>query len=134
MKNIALILSACLFVILTGCQTQPVAQQPATPQTPAWIHNPGNGVVGSSVTHVKGRHFQEQLAISRARQQLAARQGVDVEYVQMSSETVTNETANTKVKRVGTEEVSTKTVKAKVVEKWVNPVTREVFVLVVPVN
>ncbi|GLQ31251.1 hypothetical protein [Litoribrevibacter albus] len=134
MKKLTLFITSCLIALLMGCQSQPVAQQPLPPQMPDWIDNPGNGVVGSSVTHVKGRHFQEQLAISRARQQLAARQGVDVEYVQMSTETVTNETANTKVKRVGSEEVSTKTVRAKVVEKWINPLTREVFVLVVPTN
>jgi len=134
MKKLALVLSVFLCVVLSGCQSQPVAQQPVAQQFPAWIGSPGEGAVGSSVTHVKGRHFQEQLAVSRARQQLAARQGVDVEYVQMSTETVTNDTAHTKVKRVGSEEVSTKTVRAKVVEKWMNPVTREVFVLVMPVD
>jgi hypothetical protein len=132
MKKLALFISSCVIVFLVGCQSQPVVQQPAPPLIPAWIDNPGNGVVGSSVIHVKGRHFQEQLAISRARQQLAARQGVDVEYVQVSTETVTNDQASSKVKRVGSEEVSTKTVKAKVVEKWTNPRTREIFVLVVP--
>lgn len=134
MKKVAYILSSCLIALLIGCQNQPVAHQTVSPQMPAWIDNPGEGVVGSSVTHVKGRHFQEQLAISRARQQLAARQGVEVEYVQMSTETVTNETASSKVTRVGSEEVSTKSVKAKVVDKWMNPITREVFVLIVPNN
>jgi cell division protein FtsL len=135
MRRISIALSALLLTFLVGCQSQPVQQQ-SQPQSlfPNWIDNPGNGVVGSSVTHVKGRHHQEQLAISRARQQLAARQGVEVEYVQMSTETVTNETASSKVKRVGTEEVVGKTVKAKVAQKWLHPVTREVFVLVVPVN
>jgi len=134
MKAIRLTLLAMVMGVLFGCQSQPVQQQPVQPQFPSWIENPGDGAVGSSVTHVKGRHYQEQLAVSRARQQLAARQGVDVEYVQMSTEKVTNDTAFTNVKRVGSEEVSTKTVKAKVVEKWLHPTTREVFVLVVPVN
>ena len=35
---------------------------------PGWVQNPGDGAVGSAVTHVKGLHFQEELAIARARE------------------------------------------------------------------
>lgn len=134
MKNTFLLIGSLLFVWLAGCQSQPVQQHVAQPAMPGWILNPGNGAVGSSVIHVKGVHFQKQLAVSRARQELAARQGVDVEYIQMSTETVNNQNAYTKVKRVGSEEVSTKTVKARVTQTWQNPNTREIFVLVEPIN
>ena len=134
MKQLLVILSTLFMAMLVGCQSQPVQQTIAQPALPDWVLNPGDGAVGSSVVHVKGVHYQKQLAVSRARQELAARQGVDVEYIQMSSETVTNEHAYTKVKRVGSEEVATKTVRAKITQTWRNPNTREIFVLVVPVN
>ena len=52
--------------LLTACQTDD-----SMPDQPGWITDPGGGAVGSAVTHVKGRYFQEDLAIARARERLA---------------------------------------------------------------
>jgi hypothetical protein len=134
MKPIRFAFLSALLILIMGCQEQqPNVVQQAAPAMPDWILNPGEGVVGSSVIHVKGRHYQEQLAISRARQELAARQGVKVEYIQLSQEVVHNDSANVKVSRSGSEEVTGKTVRAKVVNKWIDPRTREIFVLLMPI-
>lgn len=134
MKPIRFACLSVLLIFLMGCQEQQpnvVQQNPVA--MPDWILNPGEGAVGSSVIHVKGRHYQEQLAISRARQELAARQGVKVEYIQLSQEVVHNDSANVKVSRSGSEEVTGKTVQAKVINKWIDPRTREIFVLLMPI-
>ena len=66
------VLPLITLLLITACQSEMVR-----PEQPDWVHNPGQGAVGSSTTHVKGRHYQEELAIARARERLAARYGVE---------------------------------------------------------
>jgi len=48
------VLSLIFIMLFTACQSNSVR-----PEKPAWVSNPGDGAVGSSVTHIKGRHYQE---------------------------------------------------------------------------
>ncbi|MDC1286381.1 hypothetical protein N8198_00690 [Gammaproteobacteria bacterium] len=79
---------------------------------PDWIDNPGIGVVGSASLHVRGRHAQEELAISRARIRLAARLGVEVDSIQRISEKHANDESSVSSDRPTTQKISNKTVKA----------------------
>ena len=114
---------------IAACQSQP-----AHLDRPAWINSPEQGAVGSSVTHVKGRHYQEELAIARARERLAARYGVEVSSVQTIRETVTNDRAYiTSVKQIE-QAVNSQTVKAQVRETWYDSAHDEIWVWVYPIN
>ena len=114
---------------LFACQSEPVKLV-----KPDWINNPGQGAAGSSVTHVKGRHYQEELAISRARERLAARYGVEISSVQTIKETVANDRAYvTSVKQIE-QAVKSQTVKAQVREVWYDSGHDEIWVWVYPVN
>ena len=85
---------------------------------PGWVQNPGDGAVGSAVTHVKGLHFQEELAIARARERLAGRYGVEVSSVQTIREQVVNENAYVTSDKVSEQVIKNNTVKAHVRATW----------------
>ena len=123
------ILPLIALVFFAACQSEPVK-----PSKPEWITSPGQGAVGSSVTHVKGRHYQEELAIARARERLAARYGVEISSVQSISEKVVNDRAYvTSVKQIE-QAVKSQTVKAQVRETWYDAAHDEIWVWVYPVN
>lgn len=116
-------------VFITACQSEAVK-----PAKPDWIADPGQGAIGSSVTHVKGRYYQEELAIARARERLAARYGVEISSVQSIKERVANDKAYvTSVKQIE-QAVKSQTVKAQVRETWYDAAHDEVWVWVYPVN
>ena len=116
-------------IFIASCQSETVK-----PVKPGWISSPGRGAVGSSVTHVKGRHYQEELAIARARERLAARYGVEISSVQSIRERVANDKAYvTSVKQIE-QAVKSQTVKARVRETWYDAAHDEIWVWVYPVN
>jgi hypothetical protein len=120
-------LIALLFI--TGCQYS--ATKSARPD---WINNPDEGAVGSSVTHVKGRHYQEELAISRARERLAARYGVEISSIQTIREKVANDRAYvTSVKEIQ-QAIKKQTVKAHIREIWYDASHDEIWVWAYPIN
>ena len=82
-RAISIIHGLMLAMLLTACNSSETL-----PDEPDWINNPGDGAVGSAVTHIKGRFYQEDLAISRARERLAARYGVEISSVQTIKEQV----------------------------------------------
>ena len=113
---------------ITSCATQEILRE-----RPQWIDNPGKGVSASCTTHVRGRHFQEDLAISRAREQLAARYGVMVKMTQNIKEVVLNDSASvTSVKNSEQKIDNGKMVIAKVKAKWLDEITDELWVWLVP--
>lgn len=127
MRSFALII--CLACSLIACGNHSTRSDP-----PSWIDNPGDGAVGSSTTHVKGRYYQEELAIARARERLAARYGVDISSIQTIHEKIVNDNAYvTSDKRV-LQEVNNQTVKAQVRAIWHDKVRDEVWVWVYPVS
>lgn len=101
---------------------------------PEWISDPADGAVGSSKTHVKGRHFQEELAIARARERLAARYGVDVSSVQTIQEKVINDKAYVRSDKEILQTVNFTTVKAHVRKVWHDREHDELWVWVYPVS
>jgi len=123
------IISILTFVIFfVGCATQHVKNE-----RPEWIDNPGTGVSASCTTHVRGRHFQEDLAISRAREQLAARYGVTVKMTQNIKEVVMNDSSSvTSVKNSEQKIDNSKMVIARVKAKWLDARSDELWVWLVP--
>lgn len=101
---------------------------------PSWIDEPGDGAVGSAAMHVKGRYYQEELAIARARARLAARYGVDVSSVQTIREKVVNQQAYVSSEKQTYQQVHSTTVKAHVRATWHDKVRDEMWVWVYPLN
>jgi len=115
-------------ILLIGCN------QEKTQQKPEWITDPGDGAVGSCKTHVKGRHYQEELAIGRARERLAARYGVEVSSIQTIKEKIVNEKAYVRSDKEILQTVNKTTVSAHVRETWIDKEYDEVWVWVYPVS
>ena len=113
MVNVVKLIGISSLLFLFGCATKA-----PLPQAPGWITDPGDGAVGSSITHVRGRHYQEELAINRARERLAARYGVEVSSVQTIKEKVVNDSAYVTSDKDILLRVNKTTVKAHVREIW----------------
>ena len=101
---------------------------------PEWLTDPGDGAVGSSKTHVKGRHYQEELAIARARERLAARYGVEVSSVQTIKEKIINDKAYVRSDKEVSQTVNKTVVKAHVRKTWLDKQYDELWVWVYPVS
>jgi hypothetical protein len=114
--------------LLTACSTNP------KPDQPSWIDNPGDGAVGSSAMHVKGRYYQEELAIARARERLAARYGVEISSIQTIHEKVVDDRAYVTSDKQVLQEISNQTVKAHVRAIWHDKARDEIWVWVYPVS
>lgn len=101
-------------------------------EAPAWINNPGDGVVGAAGTHFQGVHAQRKLAVARARQELASQRGVAIESVLVINEyesatrAGSNSSQDTRVTLKKTE------VKARVEQFWQNPNSGDIYVLMKP--
>lgn len=115
-------------LLLTAC-----AGPGAGSGRPSWIDDPGDGAVGSCPTHAKGRYYQEELAISRARERLAARYGVEISSVQTISERVSNDRAYVTSDKQVLQQIRNQTVKARVRAIWRDELRDEVWVWVYPV-
>lgn len=126
MRILTVILSGTL--LLAGC-----LGNNAKPEIPGWIDNPGDGAVGSSTTHIKGRHYQEELAIARARERLAARYGVEISSVQTIHERVINDQAYVTSDKQVLQQIRNQTVKTHVRATWHDKAKDEIWVWVYPV-
>lgn len=120
-----MLLCSCL---LTACSNN------TKPDMPTWINNPGDGAVGSSTTHVKGRYYQEELAIARARERLAARYGVEISSIQTINERVVNEHAYVTSNKDVLQQINNQTVKAHVRAIWHDKARDEIWAWVYPVS
>ena len=126
MRSFAVIaITSCLLTACSGFGTKSDA--------PAWIDEPGEGAVGSCTTHAKGRYYQEELAISRARERLAARYGVEISSVQTINERVANDRAYVTSDKQVFQQVKKQRVKAHVRAIWHDKVRDEIWVWVYPV-
>ena len=123
------ILPLILLFLVSACGSESVK-----PSRPDWINNPDQGAVGSSATHVKGRHYQEELAIARARERLAARYGVEVSSIQTIHEKIVNDHAYVTSDKQILQQIKNTTVKAHVREIWHNQDKDVLWVWVYPVN
>lgn len=124
MKNTALAAALLITVLLQyGCAGARVQDG-----APAWIMNPGNGVVASCGFNIKGRYAQEECALQRARERLAAQQGVEISSVSYLSERVHNDASSVSLNKETVEKVSGVTVKARIRDTWYDAQRDEYYV------
>ncbi len=90
--------------------------------------NPGNGVVASCGFNIKGRYAQEECALQRARERLAAQQGVEISSVSYLSERVRNDASSVSLNKETVEKVSGVTVKARIRDTWYDAQRDEYYV------
>lgn len=114
-------------VFLVAC-----AQQPVNQGVPSWLLNPGSGVVASCGFHIGGHYQQQECAIQRGRERLAAEQGVEVSSVAMIKERVVNGHESVVMNKKTTSNVTNKTVKARVQDTYYDAQRDEYYVWVVP--
>ena len=129
--------SLSFFLLLVGCVAS-VPQQSVellNPiQRPLWIDNPGIGVSASAAVHVHGRTAQEQLAILRAREELAKQRGVKIDSQNINNQDVHNDRSISTSSKQIEETVSGAEVKAAMKEKWLDPGSQVLWVWVVPID
>lgn len=113
--------------VLAAC-----AQQPVNSGIPHWLSNPGKGVVASCGFHIGGHYQQQECAIQRGRERLAAEQGVEVNSVAVIKERVVNGSESVVMDKETTSNVSNKTVKARVKDSYYDAQRDEYYVWVVP--
>lgn len=99
---------------------------------PAWINDPGDGVSASAGFHVRGTQAQEELAVSRARDEYAKRYGVKVSSEAATSQIVVGDRMSSVSAKDIHEEVNQKEVKATVRAKWNDPDTGMLWIWLVP--
>ena len=116
-----------LLLALTAC-----AQQALNKGLPSWLSNPGNGVVASCGFHIGGHYQQQECAIQRGRERLAARQGVAITSISVIKERVVNGQETVLMNKETTANVDTKQVKARVKASYYDVQRDEYYVWVVP--
>lgn len=117
----------------TGCALVPRAPASAESARPAWIERPGDGVSASAGFHARGEFAQEELAIARAREELAKRYGISVSSELVMVQTATANSVSTTADKTSRESMSGNIVRATVKEKWRDPATGALWVWVVSV-
>jgi len=95
---------------------------------PEWLMNPGNGVVASCGFHIKGHYAQQECAIQRGRERLAAREGVEVSSISYLNTKVRNENASVSMDKETLEKVNKVTVKARVKDRYYDAQRDEYYV------
>ncbi|MDP2787454.1 MAG: hypothetical protein Q8O79_05200 [Pseudomonadota bacterium] len=120
--------------LLTACSSFGLNWQAKvkTEGRPAWINDPGEGVSASAGFHVRGGQAQEELAITRARDEYAKRYGVVVSSEHSTSQIVVGERASSVSAKEIREEVNQKEVKASVRAKWKDPDSGVLWIWLVP--
>jgi hypothetical protein len=124
-------------VVAIGCLASCSSVQRNTPSEnlrPAWIDKPGDGVSASAGMHVMGRVAQEELALSRAREELAKRSGVTISSEHEVQQFTQNDRSSTTASKTIREDVKDREVKAVLKGRWLDPVTGAIWVWVVPVK
>jgi hypothetical protein len=122
-------LIALLALLISACASTPKPEPP-----PDWVFNPGDGAVGSAITHVRGRYYQEELAMIRARERLAARYGVEISSVHTVTERVRNDQAYVASDKEIHQRVGKTVVKAQVRATWYDKMKDEVWVWMYPIR
>lgn len=120
-----------LLIILIGYLSA-CAQQPTNNGIPHWLSNPGKGVVASCGFHIGGHYQQQECAIQRGRERLAAEQGVEVSSVAVIKERVVNGNESVVMDKETTSNVTNKTVRARVQDTYYDAQRDEYYVWVVP--
>lgn len=131
-SRFVLFLAFSLSLFVSACANHTAKPDPVVEPRPDWIDNPGQGVSASAAYHVRGHQAQEELAIARAREELAKRLGVTISSTHAIQERVANERTTTVAEKEIMEEVHNKEVRSMVNAKWRDPATGVLWVWVVP--
>lgn len=125
MKNIKIIGTFLLSLsFLSGCASQ------TTSQVPNWLDNPSrNQAVGSCGSHALGKYKQKECAMTRARLELAARQGVEIKSMSLMTENATNMASSSTLNQQTIQEVNSK-VKARLIDSYHDKSQDVIWVLV----
>jgi hypothetical protein len=101
-----------LFAVILGCAYTPTNNQPN------WIDNPKrHQAVGSCGAHALGKYKQKECAMTRARLELAARQGVEIKSLSIMSEQANNMRSFSTLNQQTVQEVNSK-IKARLVDSY----------------
>lgn len=113
--------------LLVGC-----VQQPVSSGVPQWLLNPSIGVVASCGFHIGGRYQQEECAIQRGRERLAAEKGVEVSSIAVIKERVVSGHESVVMDKEITSNIKNTIIKARVKEFYYDVPRDEYYVWVVP--
>lgn len=108
------------------------AQQVLNNAVPLWVYSPSVGVVASCGFHIGGHYQQQECAVQRGRERLAAQQGVEVSSIAVIKERVVNGRELVVMDKETTSRVNKKMVKARVRESYYDAQRDEYYVWVVP--
>jgi hypothetical protein len=130
-RRLVMALAAAASLALAGCVSTGKKESSGRP---AWIAEPGDGVSAAAGEHINGRVAQEELAIARARDELARRMGVRVSNVMNSELTVAGQSAVSSAQSQSSQQVTGAEVKASVRAKWLDTSSGLLWVWLVPVK
>lgn len=123
-----LLASIALLLMVTGCFGPEPKSRFAKPD---WILHPEPGVLGMAYRHGSGSVVkQKEVAMQRAREELARQKGIDISLVETKSESY----VNGKSSLVTTSDGSSKTkqtVTAHEKDSWTDPMTGIIYVWMV---
>lgn len=129
------ILLSLLIVFFAGCNKDAAPAKEQTTVYPAWINNPNiggvTGSVGSSGPHFKGPAYQRKLAISRALDELALQQGVEIDLVAKREQTAKDDDVHSTMDIQTQQRVKNSKVTAHIEATFLDPKTKELFVWMV---
>lgn len=131
MKTNIVVLIAAL-ALLPACAGVAPDAKVKMENRPAWVNDPGEGVSASAGFHVRGTQAQEELAVTRARDEYAKRYGVTVSSEHSTTQLVVGDRISSVSAKDIREEVRQKEVKATVRAKWNDPATGVLWVWLVP--
>lgn len=116
-------------LLLAGC-----AQKSINNDVPTWLYGSEIGVVASCGFNIRGHYQQQECAVQRARERLAAQQGVTVSSVSVLSERVVNDSSAVNMSKDIVTEVKNQTVKARIKEHYYDVQRDEYYVWMVSTN
>ena len=118
-----------LLFAVTACVHNPYQQ--AAAEVPVWLNNPVQGVVASCGFNIQGHHHQKQCAIQRAREQLAAEQGVNISSTAELTERVANGRERISLIKTTASKVTSTVIQARVKEAYYDAQRDEYYVWMV---
>lgn len=116
-------------LLLAAC-----AQKSINNGVPNWLYGSETGVVASCGFHIGGHYQQQECAVQRARERLAAQQGVTVSSVSVLSERVANDSSAVNMNKDIVTEVKNQTVKARIKEHYYDVQRDEYYVWMISTN
>lgn len=125
----SLLLVITLAAGLSGC-----ASSGMNNGKPNWLYGASTGVVASCGFNIRGHYYQQECAVQRARERLAAQQGVTVSSVALLNQSVSNNVSRVSMDTSIYSEVEKKTVKAKVKDSYYDTQRDEYYVWMISTN